>query len=269
MRLRVAVLLLVPAFGVSSLDAAVSYRFQTAASGVLPVSESGVVVSDGGGYRVDFERHGTTGQPQAAHAAFHPAGAAEVTLLNHELKTYWREPAEPVDRAETRAYPSPAILGLVPGGKFRLSEKRFECQPSTTGEVVEGQPEQVVHLVAHYDAEVRLDGGGKVRGTIAVDATYRYVPGFAVSNPPWAMPRLRTTDAELDAKIAQCLSPVAGLPRLHEVRVSRTIRDGIKDVYVQTLYVLEQQAAAAVSPATFEVPAGYRFAEPVASAPGG
>jgi hypothetical protein len=265
MRQRVAVLLLVPAFGVSSLQAAVSYRFQTATSGVLPLSESGAVVSDGASFRVDFDRHSTDGQPQEAHAAFHLAGEPDVTLLNHDLKTYWREPVG----GASSSGPSPGVLGLVPGESFRLSEKRFECKPAATGEIVEGQPEQSVHLVVHYDADVRLAAGGKVRGSIVVDATYRYVPAIAVANPAWALPDLRTSDAELDGKIAQCLRPVGGLPRLHEVRVSRTIRDGIKDVYVQTLYVLEQRTDTDAAPAMFEVPAGYRFAEPVRSGPGG
>ena len=242
----------------------IRYRVETTPND-LTGDRGGIVISAGDAFRETLDAP-TTGEPATHDVLVRPPGSESETALDTGAKTYFQP--------NLRDGPTPAILGLLPvvsGGRKSAKERSFECRVGAAAAAVRGAAAQELHLVLAYDLTVDVHGT-PVAGSLAIDATYTFVPTIRVAVPAHRAPTVLTAVPALDGKIVACLSQLTGLVTRQDLSVRRHVVDGIEDSYHQIVTAELLTAPPTVDASLFQVPSAFRHREPehtgVAGGPG-
>jgi hypothetical protein len=194
-------------------------------------------------------------------------GGKQIFVLNTADRTYY----------ELRAFRARFGLAMLsvepltvrsPFRVDRVQDVKVQSKLSLTREVSDGYPCHRALLTFSYKLTLRLDGvrdslPGHVEGSLDM-CLAEGVDGVRL--PFGHGPELTSGHPEVDAAIAERFAPLKGIPVARILKVTRRIEKG-DPVSATSHLLLSDVQTTQISGDRFEVPAGYRFKEPVITPP--
>jgi hypothetical protein len=259
--LRALVLLLLFTTPVFAGDA---YSFKVERQGGLRTSAGqGRILVEGRSYRVEIDPN-PEDERRAYDVLVSRDGGGTETALDLGRRTYYT-PKEGSKVSDV------LFVLFSASGQLDRAAKNVQLE---TGDSPE--PETVAGVAAHrheiklsYEIEVKFPGE-TVKGTVHMEARY-WMTGTTGSAPVllprMVRPDLRTSFPEIDARLAEALAKLPGLPVKQEVVIRTEVVQGASQES-HTLITLKSRGKTAAQPSRFAIPAGFKFKEPVFSGPG-
>jgi hypothetical protein len=245
-----------------SSDAGTRFKFfvVTTANGASGKA-SGTVFIDGTSYRVDYDE-GTWNTMSSVFSV--DAGETE-TALNVELRTFFHPGITLSARESNRLLSMPMIPADSAGAPI---VRKVSLREEPSDRIIEGHNVRKYSFELEYEMRMKI-GSETIRGIFTSTATIWTADWL---EPPASLPfdprRVRTRSENVDAALEEALSAIEGFPLARELSVSRRIVGGIPFTEVVEVR-FEDFEIVEPAPGAFEVPAGYRYQEPVYSFSGG
>lgn len=227
--------------------------------GLIAYQTRGHVVTEGAGYRAELE-------PVLEAELFHPFlvsadGGAHEKAFDPARRTYY-EVMDPT-------MPSFSLLTLTQMGlAFKRSAEDVQLSLTPAAEPEETPDGRVRRhdLRLSYRVQLRIQKD-VVRGRVQVETAYWMAEDRTLGVPRFLRPRLVTSFAEIDGRLAKVLAGLKGVALRQETTARAQIDDGGEQV--ETIKVAFRDIrTTAVAPELFEVPAGFRYEKPEVIAPG-
>jgi hypothetical protein len=220
--------------------AAFAFHFSSHRDGALPQNKSARVLVQGSQWRVDFD---ADPREPAVETAIIGTGK-EVIAINDQNRTWFRSRTS-----------SPAI-----------ESRLFSFGTST----------QASKIAVNLDRPQRLTFSYQLKSSIGPMSVAGDVRGESVMSPcdppplgelPWSPVEFATGIASVDDALRRAVAGIGTPICRAETTVSRRIERG--NVLAETIIsAIDSFRPATASAAAFEVPAGYRYQEPLIGAPG-
>jgi hypothetical protein len=232
-------------------------------SDIRKIERKGRILVEGRSYRVEIDPN-PEDERRAYDVLISRDGGETETALDLGRRTYYT-PKEGSKVSD--------VLFVLFSASSKLDRAAKNVQLET-GDSPE--PETVAGVAAHrheiklsYDIEIKFPSE-TVKGTVHTEARY-WMTGTTGSAPVllprMVRPHLRTSFPEIDARLAEALAKLPGLPVKQEIVIHSDVIQGASQES-HTLITLKSRGKTATQPSRFAVPAGFKFKEPVFTGPG-
>lgn len=236
------------------------YSFTIERRGGLDEStRTGRVLVDGTRYRLELEPEA---DPRPFDVLISKGADGEELGLDLAGRTYYQlqEPR--------RDFPSAHLLRLWAMGpaKVKVSNVRLDVPETAAQETLSGLDTLKREMRLTYDLAVKFPGE-TVKGNVEIEVIRWLAKDKTLRLPSLLRPELYTALPEVDAKLTEALAKLGGFPVKQQMTITAAIAKGTSQTQVTTT-VVSGLAAADTTPGLFEVPAGFRYEEPVMTHPG-
>ncbi|HYN23091.1 MAG TPA: hypothetical protein VE078_19185 [Thermoanaerobaculia bacterium] len=236
------------------------YSFTVERRGGLDEStRTGRVLVDGTSYRLELK---PTANPRPFDVLISKSGDGKEIGLDLAGRTYYQlqEPR--------RDFPSSPLLRLwaMGPGKVKVSNVRLAVPETAAQETLSGLDALKREMRLTYELAVKFPGE-TVKGKVEIEVIRWLAKDKTLPLPSLLRPELYAALPEVDAKLTEALAKLAGFPVKQQMTITAVFAKGTSQTQVTTT-VVGGLAAADTAPSLFEVPAGFRYEEPVMTRPG-
>jgi hypothetical protein len=245
-----------------------AYSFKVERQGdIRKIERKGRILVEGRSYRLEIDPN-PKDDLRAYDVLISRDGGGTETALDLGRRTYYTPKHNDLAASDS--------LFVLFGGstpKERSAKNvHLETTDSPETETLGGVTAHRHEIKLSYDIEIKYPSE-IVKGTVHMEARY-WMTGMTgttgsapVLLPRMVRPDLRTSFPEIDARLAEALAQLPGLPVKQEIVINSDVAQGVSQES-HTLITLKSRSKTATQPSRFAVPAGFKFKEPVFSGPG-
>lgn len=221
----------------------------------------GTVLADGNHYRAELEdtRH------TLPDVVISKDGGEHETGLYQANRTWYTMDQK---KSSTGPWSATSRLFLLMPFLDRLKLKNIETATSEVDEpeTFQGRTVRRHRIRLVYDLEGHLPVE-RIRGKVRLEASFWMAEDLDLPLPKMLRPQIRTTLPEIDPWLSGEIAKLKGTPLRQEWTVSTESKQGTPQSHTTTK-TISFLGPATATPALFEIPAGYRYEEPVFQGPG-
>ena len=234
--------------------------------GLIGYSRVGHVLAEGDRYRVELlpnpaEVARAGAGPTAYDVLLSKDGGKQEVGVVLESRTFY-------NLKHPGPTPSTPLFRLFPmsGERSKVSKVKLEVAAQPQLETVSGLAARRHDIRLSYDITVPLLNE-RISGKVRLEASYWMAEDRSVTLPRMLRPEIHTGFPEIDGQLAAELAKLKGTPLKQSWTVSTEAEQSAPQSNTFTA-ILSGIEEAQVKPADFEVPAGFRYEEPVFVGPG-
>lgn len=227
--------------------AGLSYRFESASTGLVNQTMKGVVESDGSMMRITIEKGDGAAFPDGAYAVA-PAGGGTIKVAVPSTRSWYE-----ISLQDLQASGARLLAELRSVMNVAVKNPRVNVREIGPGTPMEGYPTQRRSVAISY--EIAVAAPGSRTSTTVSTTTESWTTDRVPASYTSALQSLRTGLPDIDRLLAARSNALSGFP-LRQVSTTRIVQGGVT-TEVKTITNVTAIRPAEVPAARFTIPAAY------------